>query len=483
MVSVSSLEERAPNQLAAKIRIVRSRRRLVFRASVTGLIGALLIALVIPTQYRASAQLMPPDTQSGSGMAMLAALTAKTGSGLGALAGDMLGMKSSGALFIGIMRSQSVQEDLVKKFDLRRVYGQKLLVDARATLDHNTSIMEDRKSGIITITVSDKNPKRSTDLANAYIDKLNSLVVELSTSSAHRERVFLGERLTDVKRDLDDASAQLAQFSSKNGMIDVQQQGKAMFDAAANLAGEIVATQSELEGLRQIYTDNNVRVRELSARSEELRKQLDRLSGIKDGAAHADPPGKHDDQIQLQKKLIAERQAPSDKSDPAKAISESTVDPPANQSGNLPSPSLRQLPFLGARYADYYRRAKVQETVYELLTEQYELAKVEEAKETPSVKVLAPATLPEKKSFPPRALIALMGMALSCALSIVWILGVSRWREIDPADPQKLAVQEVFAMIKSDTGWVTQYSDALKSTVVKIRERMLRRGRPTERPE
>ena len=483
MIPVSGPAERGPNRLVAKIRIVWNRRRLVLLASVTGSIAALLIALVTPKVYRASAQLMPPDTQSGSGLAMLTALSAKTGSGLGTLAGDMLGMKSTGALFIGIMRSQSVQEDLVKKFDLRKVYGQKLLMDARMTLDQNTSSVEDRKSGIITITVSDRNPKRAADLANAYVDKLNSLVVELSTSSAHRERVFLEERLTDVKRDLDDASAQLAQFSSKNSMIDIQQQGKATFDAAANLAGELIATQSQLEGLRQIYTDNNVRVRELNARSGELRKQLDRLSGTKDAVVHADPPGKRDDRIQLQKKLIGERQAPSDRSDPAKATSESTVDPPANQSGNLPYPSIRQLPILGARYADYYRRAKVQETLYELLTEQYELAKVEEAKETPSVKILDPATLPEKKSYPPRLLFAEIGMALSFALSIAWILAVTHWQEIDPTDPQKLAVQEVFAMIKSDTGWVTQYSEALKSRAVKIRERMLRRGRAAERPE
>ena len=363
----------------------------------------------------------------------------------------------------------------MKRFDLRKVYDQKLLVDARATLNQNTSIVEDRKSGIITITVSDRNPKRAADLANAYIDRLNSLVVDLSTSSAHRERVFLEERLTDVKRDLDEASSQLAEFSSKNNTIDIQQQGKAMFDAAGNLAGELIAVESELKGLRQIYTANNVRVRSLSARSEELRKQLDRLNGTEREAINTNPPGKGGDGIQLQKKLITEHQATSDKLDLAKATSESTVDPPANQSGNLPYPSIRQLPLLGARYADYYRRAKVQETVYELLTEQYELAKVEEAKETPSVKILDAAKLPEKKSYPPRLLIASIGMALSFALAIAWILGASHWRKIDPTDPQKLAVQEVFAMIKSDTGWVTQYRDALRLRASQVWQRALRR--------
>jgi capsule polysaccharide export protein KpsE/RkpR len=479
----SSLLEHAPNRLVAKIRIIRNHRLLVLRMSIAGLIVGLLIALAIPKEYQASAQLMPPDTQSGSGMAMLAALTAKTGSGMGAVAGDLLGMKSSGALFVGVMRSPGVQEDLVKKFDLRKVYDQKLLIDARATLDQNTSIVEDRKSGIITIMVTDRNPKRAADLANAYIDRLNSLVVDLSTSSAHRERVFLEERLTDVKRDLDDASTQLAEFSSKNSTIDIQQQGKAMFDAAGNLSSELIGVESELKGLRQVYTAHNVRVRSLTARSEELRKQLDRLGGSGGEVVNANPPRESADGIQLQKKLITERLANSDRFDLAKSTSEPAADPPASQAGDLPYPSIRQLPLLGARFADYYRRAKVQETLYELLTEQYELAKVEEAKETPSVKILDAAKLPEKKFYPPRLLIALMGMVLSFALTIAWILGASHWRGIDPTDPQKLAVQEVYGMIKSDIGSVTQYSSALKSKAEKMRERVFRHGRLVERPE
>src|SRR5437899_10817354 len=157
-------------------------------------------------------------------------------------------------------------------------------MDARTKLDEKTSISEERKSGIITISVTDHSPQRAAAIANAYVDELNSLVSQLSTSSAHRERMFLEERLKVAKQELDDASSQLAQFSSKNGTLDIQTEGKAMLDAAGTLAGQLIAAQSELEGLRQIYTDNNSRVRALNARVGELRKQLPKLSGTQESS-------------------------------------------------------------------------------------------------------------------------------------------------------------------------------------------------------
>src|SRR6266566_2187386 len=264
---------------AERLRLLWGRRQFFFRAGAVGLLVSTLVAFLIPKSYTSTAQLMPPDPQSTSGMAMMAAMAAKAGGGLAGVAGDLLGLKSSGALFIGVLRSQTSQDRLIEQFDLRKVYGKRLIVDARTKLDENTSISEDRKSGIITISVTDQSPQRAAAMASAYVDQLNSLASELSTSSAHRERVFLEERLKVAKQDLDDASNQLAQFSSKNNTLDIQQEGKAMLDAAGTIAGEMIAAQSQLEGLRQIYTDNNSRVRSLNARVAELRKQLEKLGG------------------------------------------------------------------------------------------------------------------------------------------------------------------------------------------------------------
>jgi len=410
-----------------RLRLLWGRRRLFLRAAAIGLVVSTLLAFLIPKSYISITQLMPPDPQSPSGMAMMAAMAAKSGAGLAGVAGDLLGLKSSGALFIGVLRSETAQDRLIQQFDLKRVYGKRLVVDARTKLDQNTSISEDRKSGIITISVTDHSPERAAALASAYVDQLNSLASELSTSSAHRERVFLEERLRVAKQDLDDASNQLAQFSSKNNTLDIQQEGKAMLDAAGLIAGEMIAAQSQLEGLRQIYTDNNSRVRSLNARVGELRRQLAKLGGTQAKSA-----------------------------DGGTASASPSADPAPAQNNGFPYPTIRSLPLLGAKYGDYYRRAKIQETVYELLTGQYELAKVQEAKETPSVKVLDPARIPEKKSFPPRLVIMFLGTFLACAISVLWVLGSARWEEVDPQDPRKVLVQEVAGALKARTPWASR---------------------------
>src|SRR5262249_46280146 len=140
-------------------------------------------------------------------------------------------------------------------------------------------ISEDRKSGIITISVTDHSPQRAAAIATAYVDQLNVLVTDLSTTAAHRERLFLEGRLKLAKQELDQATSELAQFSSKNNTLDIHQEGKAMLDAAGTISGQMIAAQSQLEGLRQIYTDNSSRVRALNARVGELRRQLEKLGG------------------------------------------------------------------------------------------------------------------------------------------------------------------------------------------------------------
>jgi uncharacterized protein involved in exopolysaccharide biosynthesis len=401
------------------LRLLWNSRRFLFRASAVGFLASALIAFLIPKSYTATTRLMPPDSQSSSGVAMMAALAGKAGPGLGSVAGDLLGLKSSGALFVGVLRSQSSQEKLIEDFNLRKVYGKRLLTDAITKLDESTSISEDRKSGIITISVTDHDANRSAALANGYVNQLNALVTSLSTSAAHRERVFLEERLKVAKQELDAATNDLAQFSSKHNTLDMQTEGKAMLDAAGTIAGQMIAAQSELEGLRQIYTDNNPRVRALNGRVAELRRQLEKLGG-----SSADDAKNTENTPQL--------------------------------ANGTPFPTIRSLPLLGAKYSDYYRRAKIQETVFELLTEQYEMAKVEEAKETPSVKTLDPARTPEKKSFPPRLLIMFLGTFLVFSACVTGVLGVNGWHTTDSADPRKVFAQEVFATLKTRTHWISR---------------------------
>jgi capsule polysaccharide export protein KpsE/RkpR len=179
-----------------------------------------------------------------------------------------------------------------------------------------------------------------------------------------------------------------------------------MVEAAAALQGQLIAAQSEFEGLKQIYTDNNVRVRSVKARIDELQIQLEKLGG--------------------------------------KGESTTTVSTEPSESMY---PSIRKLPLLGVAYADLYRRTKIQEAVLETLTKEYEMAKVQEVKEIPTVKVLDVPIVPDKKYFPPRTLIVILGTFLAVAITAAWIFGNKTWREIDARDPRKVFAQEIFTTV------------------------------------
>lgn len=393
-------------------------RRFLGRAMACGLAASVLAAFLIPVRYASTTRLMPPDGQSGSGLAMLAAMAGKSGSlGMGSMAGNLLGLRGSGALFMDILRSRTVEDRIVSRFDLRQVYGKRYWVDARKRLDTDTEIAEDRKSEVITIRVTDRDPRRAALMAQAYVDELDHLVAEVSTSSARRERIFIGDRLTSVKRELDRASQEFSQFASQNATIDIATQGKAMVEAAARLQGELIASQSELEGLEQIYTANNVRVRSLRARVDELSRQLDKLDGSGMGGN--------------------------------KALPGSGGDFGAASASAAGFPSIRQLPLLGVRWADLYRQTKIEETVYELLTQQYELAKIEEAKEIPTVKILDAADVPERKATPHRTLIVFLGTLFAFTLSACWVAGADCWERIDPQESRKALVLAVAAALKA----------------------------------
>jgi len=396
----AQLEPSRPG-LLANLQLLWDSRRLLGRAALWAIVISIVISYLVPNQYESSVRIMPPDSMSNAG-SMLAAIAGKgsanSNSELALMAGSLLGIKSSGALYTNLFRSRSVQDRVIDQLSLQKVYGTRYKQDARKKLDGRTDVNEDRKSGIITLAAEDRNPQRARDIAQAYVEELNRVVAQVSTSSARRERIFIEQRLVSVKGDLEDAEHQFSAFASKNTTLDIKEQTKAMVESAAVLQGELIAAESELQSLQQIYADNNVRVRALRARINELKRHLLDMHG-------------------------------SDSS----LISDST------QSDEL-YPSIRKLPLLGVEWADLYRRMKIQETVYELLNQQYELARIQEAKEIPTVNVVDPANVPEKKSFPPRLLIIVFLSSLSMAVTIAWIIGAARLEQYDVEDPRRLFV-------------------------------------------
>lgn len=383
-------------------------RRLLAQVCGVSLVLSALLAFLLPKQYESTARLMPPES-GGSSAAMLAALVGRGSGGLGglsSLAGGLLGVRSSGVLFVELLRSRSIADRLINHFDLQRVYKKRYRVDTVKYLARHTTVVEDKKSGVLELTVTDTDPRRARDLAQAYLNELDSLVTRANTSSARSEREFIEKRLVSVEAELQNAQSALSQFSSANTTLDIKEQTRAMVDATAKLEGEKIVGQSELASLQQIYGDDNVRVRAARARVGDLQKELDKMSGGRSDKANAD--------------------------DEASAY-----------------PTLRQIPKLAVPYANLYRRVRIQETVFELLSQQYEMARIEEAKDTPVVSVIDAPLLPEKKSFPPRLLvIVIMTGSITAAFAALILLRES-WNRVGQNDARKVLILQVVHSISS----------------------------------
>jgi uncharacterized protein involved in exopolysaccharide biosynthesis len=198
----------------------------------------------------------------------------------------------------------------------------------------------------------------------------------------------------------------MSDFSTRHAAIDIKEQTRAMVDAGARLQGQLTASESELDSLQQIYGDQNVRVRAAEARVGTLRHELARES---DGG---NSPGQTDDDA-------------------------------------LPYPALRQLPALAVPWENLYRRVRIEETVYEMLSAQYETARIEEAKSIPTVSVIDAAGWPEKKSSPHRVLIVLVAAGLSLVLTSLFLLARRSWLSLDEDDTRRALARAMSATLRT----------------------------------
>jgi capsule polysaccharide export protein KpsE/RkpR len=384
------------------------RRRTLAKVFACALVLSTAIAFLIPKQYESSTSIMPPE-QQGMGAAMLAALMGKAmpGGALGALAGGMLGMKDSGALFVELLHSGTIEGALVDRFNLQHEYRKRYRKDALKKLARRTDVTQDHKSGVLTIVVTDTDRARAQQMAQAYLDQLDSLLIRVNTSAARREREFIEQRLVTVHNDLEKAQIALSDFSSKNTTLDIKEQTKAMVEAGAKLQAQLIVAQSEVDSLGQMFGPENVRMRAANARVGELKRDLQKLAG---------PTSNQSDE----------------------------TDPDALY------PPLRQMPALAVRWADLYRQVKIKETVFDLLTEQYELARIEEVKSIPSVRVIDAPSWPEKKSFPPRIIIIISFTLLSVFAAAMWLVMQDRWVRLSPHDARKELALQMWSALQSD---------------------------------
>jgi uncharacterized protein involved in exopolysaccharide biosynthesis len=342
-------------------------KKLLWQIPTGFVVLALIYGFVVKPSFEAKTSILPPQQQQSSAAAML--------SSLGGLAGGMgasLGLKNPNDLYIAMLQSRAVADQLIARFKLQAYFKAKTLTDTRKFLETATKIASG-KDGLISITVEDHSPKLAADLANAYVDELRALSKKLAVTEAAQRRQFFEGQLQKAKQNLADAEIALKQTQQKTGVLQLEAQGKATVEALANLRAQIAARQVQLSAMKNFATEQNPDVQRVRGELDGLQSQLHQLTR-----------GGSDDDVVV---------------------------------------SRARLPDVGVEYVRKMRELKYQEVLFELLSKQYELAKMDEAKDGASIQVLDAAIPPERKSKPKRSLLLMLaavgGFFLACILAFV----------------------------------------------------------------
>jgi tyrosine-protein kinase Etk/Wzc len=374
--------------------VLAKHRRLIlwFASGFTAL--AIIIVLVLPSQYTAETVLLPPGQNSNASAAFL--LQAATGSSaLASAAGASLGLKNPGDLYVALLRSRTVEDAMVKRFELMSRYHKKTISDARKALEKHSSVSVSAKNGLITLTLTDRDPKQAADMANGYVGELYNLSAHLAITEAEQRRAFFQQQLLEANGSLASAEDALKRTEQSTGVFQIDAQTRTLVESAAALRAQITAKEVQLQGMRAYATDENPQVVEAQRQLAALQTQLTQLTGA---GSNADT----DTGLITPKGRVAEA---------------------------------------GLQYLRSLRDVKYYETISELLARQFEMAKVDEARQGTKVQVVDFAVPPEHRSFPKRTITVIIAAFLGLFLASIWSIVFEGWqRQRDnPAEAERLA--------------------------------------------
>jgi uncharacterized protein involved in exopolysaccharide biosynthesis len=336
--------------------VIVKHKKMILMTCVVTFVPACGLTLLMSNKYTATARILPPQGEKGGLGSTLGGM-----GGLASLAGVSVG-RNAGALYVAMLESRTVADAIIERFDLMERYKWKYKTSAYKILKKRVNIALGKKDGVITLGFTDKDPELAAEMANAYVEELQRINVRINLNSAGRQRKFLENRLVLVKEGLIQAEEKLKLFQEKNKAIRIDDQAKAIIEAISRLKGELASKEVELGVLLSFQTE-----------------QSPQIMGLREGIAQVK------DQIHRLERSSAGKKLSGD-------IFITTAD----------------VPEMGVQYARLLRDFKIQETVFELLTRQYEVAKIEEAKNTSTIQVLDPAVVPDRKSKPRRSKIVIL---------------------------------------------------------------------------
>ncbi len=318
-------------------------------------------SLTLPNMYTGTTKLFPPQQGQSAAASMLSQL-----GGLAGLAGGVAGIKNPTDLYIGMLKSRTVADNMIERFGLMKLNEAKYPSQARAALE-GVSTIASGKDGMITVSVDDKDPKRAAELANGYVDELLKLTQVLAVTEASQRRLFFERQLAQAKDNLTKAEIAARQALAQGGLVNVDDQGRAMVEATARLRAQITGKEVQIGAMRAFAADGNPALQLAQKELESTKRELAKIEGV--GGVKAS----------------------------------------SNAQGGQGIDNLGLL-----------RDVKYQETLFELLAKQYELAKIDEAKDSAVIQVLDKAIEPDRKSKPKRTQIVLLSALVALFVGILW---------------------------------------------------------------
>ena len=376
IVDQRSVDPRTETEVSAldMLVLLMGRKRFIIRFVLGAFVLAIVISLLLPVRYEAKVVLLPPQQNSSVGSALMGQLGGLGALGsLASLAGGSLGLKNPADMYVALLTSRTVEDAMIQRFGLMQEYHQKRMSDTRKEFERRTTAVAGTKDGLIRLSVEDGNPNRAAELGNGYVEEFRKLSASLAITEAARRRLFFEQQLQQAKYQLTEAEDAMTKTEQTTGVLQIDSQARALIESAAVLRAQVVAKEVQIEGMRSFAAEDNPNL--ILAKQE--------LSALQSQLAHV-------------------------------AGSQSDVGSDINLSKGRVTQS-------GMEYVRRYRELKYKETVFELLAKEFEVAKLDEAREGSIIQVVDAAVPPDKKSSPHRTLIVLATTILSFFVAAFWV--------------------------------------------------------------
>ena len=374
-------EERANNSQAdtevslldITVLLVRH-KRFIARFVVGSAVVSVIVAFLLPVRYEAKVVLMPPAQNSSIASALVGQLGNMGGLGsLTSLAGG-LGMKTPADMYVSLLTSRTVEDAMIRRFNLMAEYDEKKLSDARKVFERRTSVVAGTKDGLIRITIEDRDQQRVAEMANGYVEEFRKLSASLAITEAARRRLFFDQQLQQAKDDLAASEEAMRKTQQSTGVLQIDSQARALIESVAVLRAQVVAKEVQIQSMKSYAADDNPDLILAKQQLSALQSQLQQLAGSQEDTGS---------DIVLSKGRVTEA---------------------------------------GVEYIRRLRDLKYHETVFELLAKELEIAKLDEAREGEIVQVVDAAVTPDKRSFPPRAIVVSVSIVLSIFVAVGYVI-------------------------------------------------------------